>query len=63
MDNQQVKQDETVRGIHSITARLDRHAKYYALSHKVHYMKPYRKQNRTESVFSARKNIIQLTSY
>lgn len=43
MDNQQVKQDETVGGIHSVTARLDRHAKHYALSHKVHYMKPYRK--------------------
>lgn len=57
------KCNKIVRAIHSVIARLDRHAKYYAPSHKTHYIKPYRKQNRTESAFSARKNIIWLTSY
>lgn len=50
------------RTIHSVTASLDKHAKSYVPSHKAHYIKPYRKQTRTESAFPARKNIIWLTS-
>lgn len=29
-----------VRAIHSVIARLDSHAKYYAMYHKAHYIKP-----------------------
>lgn len=50
------------RTIYSVAASLDKHTKSYAPSHKVHYIKPYRKQTRTKSAFPARKNIIWLTS-